>query len=331
MKKKRSKILKVFIGILISLLFFYLAFNKIDYAKMKNAFQEIDYWFLLAAIFTIFVSHWARSIRFQIILSPLKNIPVSKLFSATMIGQMGNAVLPMHLGEIFRANVAANWGNISTSSVLAAILMERILDVLSLLVIMVLTMIVYPFPAWVRTSGLIMFGCAAGIIFILFLMSQKHEKTLKFFGFFLNHLPTNVSNRIKRIINEFIKGIYGLPKKGDYFMLIIFSTIIWIAYWAVFQFIFYAFSFSSIYNVDLLSPLVVLVITMIGIVIPSSPGYIGTYHYLCQLSLELFGIPRSIGLLFAFVAHAVNIIFPALFGFLCAWKEGVDRYWLQKS
>jgi len=74
-----------------------------------------------------------------------------------------------------------------------------------------------------------------------------------------------------------------------------------------------------------MSSLVTLVITTISIVIPSSPGYIGTYHYFCQFSLKLFDIPGSIGLSVAFVAWGLSTLPAAILGLAFAWREGWSR------
>jgi uncharacterized membrane protein YbhN (UPF0104 family) len=69
---------------------------------------------------------------------------------------------------------------------------------------------------------------------------------------------------------------------------------------------------------------VVLVITTISIVVPSSPGYVGTYHYLAVLSLSLFAVDKSTALSFAVVAHATAVLTVTVVGMACAWKEGVS-------
>ena len=70
----------------------------------------------------------------------------------------------------------------------------------------------------------------------------------------------------------------------------------------------------------------VLVFTTLSVVIPSTPGYVGTYHYLCQLSLVMFGVSASEALSFAVIAHLVNVVPVSLAGLICANVEGVAIY-----
>jgi hypothetical protein len=69
--------------------------------------------------------------------------------------------------------------------------------------------------------------------------------------------------------------------------------------------------------------LVLLVITTISVVVPSSPGYVGTWHFLCQVSLAMFGVPASQALSFAVAIHAVNFLPVLALAILFASYEGV--------
>jgi hypothetical protein len=62
---------------------------------------------------------------------------------------------------------------------------------------------------------------------------------------------------------------------------------------------------------------------MISIVVPTSPGYIGTYHYLCQLSLIMFGVSSTEALSYASIAHSISIFPQTLIGLILANYEGV--------
>ncbi|MCP4750060.1 MAG: flippase-like domain-containing protein [Proteobacteria bacterium] len=331
MKKTGGNTLKLVAGLAISVLFLYLAFGKIDLDQMKASFLGVHYWMLIPAALATLVSHWIRSIRWRLLMKSIKRVSVWRLFSATMIGYMGNTVLPAHLGEIFRANIVGNREGISTSSVLATVVIERMVDVLSLLVVMMFTLVVYPFPEWVKKSGYIMFVLAVGLFVFLVLLKRQNERTLSIIRRVLRILPERIAVRIENMIIAFIDGINVMERKRDYLVVFVLSILIWVGYWLNMHIAFYAFDLFRTYDVGAVSSLVLLVITTIAIIVPSSPGYVGTYHYLCQLSLELFGVPRSVGLSFAFVAHALGILPTALVGMVFAWKEGFERLRTEKE
>ncbi|MCG8336681.1 MAG: flippase-like domain-containing protein [Proteobacteria bacterium] len=324
-EKKAGNTIKLVLGIIISIIFLYLAFGKIDPTKMKESFLTANYWFFIPATLVMFFSHWTRSVRWRYFLKSIKTIRVNRLFSATLIGYMGNSILPAHLGEIFRANVVGRNEGIPTSSVLATVVIERIIDVLTLLIIMLIAVFAYPFPEWVTLSGYIMFAGVAALFLFLFLLKQQHKLTVSLMNFGLNILPQKISKKLEELIYTFIDGLNGMKKRRDYIKVIVYSLVIWFCYWLVFYILFYSFDLVETYSLNAVSSLVLLVITTISVVVPSSPGYIGTYHFLCMKSLELFGVPSTVGLSYAFIAHGISIVPTAIVGFVLAWKEGISR------
>ena len=70
--------------------------------------------------------------------------------------------------------------------------------------------------------------------------------------------------------------------------------------------------------------LVLLVMTTISILVPSSPGYVGTYHYLCQLALGLFLVPKGPALSYAVIVHGINILPVLVLGLIILSLEGLS-------
>ncbi len=321
--KRYKNSLKIIFGLLISIGFLFLAFRQLDFQQMKQAFALAKYWLLIPCLIVIFASHWLRSLRWQFLLNPIKKIPVGNLFSALLIGYAANMILPAHLGEFARAYVIGRKREISVSSVLATIVVERIIDVLSIVLIMAFTLVIYPFPDWVKKSGYIMFAFAIGLFVFLVLMKVYTEATLKFICIMLRPFPQSIKEKVENLSRSFLDGLKPMKSKFDYVIIFMLSIVIWLCYWAVIYINFYTFNLVAEYNLGVTAGLVLLVITTISVVVPSSPGYIGTYHWLCQVSLELFHVPRAIGLTYAIVVHAMNFFPIFLVGFVLAWKEGI--------
>ena len=115
----------------------------------------------------------------------------------------------------------------------------------------------------------------------------------------------------------------SLKNCGDYVKVSLLSVLIWVCYTLVFYFSLHAFDFIRPFQLPWLASLTLLVITTIAVVVPSSPGYVGTYHYLCQISLAMFGVPAGPALSFGVVVHAVNFLPVFAVGLIFAYYEGV--------
>jgi hypothetical protein len=317
---------KLWIGLLISALFLYLAFRKVDFGQMWYALKTANYWYLPPAILILFLSHYLRALRWRYLLDPIRRLDTSSLFSSLIIGYGANAVTPAHLGEFLRAYVLSKKREISMSSTFATIVIERIIDVFTLLLLMCLVIFIHPFPDWVVKSGYIMFAATLGLFLLLIFLKRSDSKADTVLRILFKPLPERYEVRIEGMIERFLSGIVPLKRWHDYLAVTILSAAIWACYGLTFHIGLEAFDFMKTYHLDWYASLVILVITTISVVVPSSPGYVGTWHFLSQVSLAMFGVPASPALSFAVAIHAVNFLPVLALAILLASYEGIRLY-----
>lgn len=315
--------IRLIAGCLIGAAFLYLAFRKVDFPQMWDAFTRANYWYIFVILVVMFISHYLRVLRWRILLDPIQRLDIGSLFSSLIIGYMANVVTPAHLGELLRAYLLGKKRSVSASSALATIVVERILDVFALLAIMMLAIFLYPFPGWVKSAGYLMLAGTLGLFLFLILLKKSYARVRPVLEFFMRPIPGHLQERVWAFIDRFVEGIVPLKARVDYVIVLVHSVLIWVCYGLIFHLSLQAFDFYRIYHLPWLTALILLVITTIGVVVPSSPGYVGTYHYLCQISLALFGVPSSPALSFAAAVHAISF-FPVLVaGLILSYYEGL--------
>jgi glycosyltransferase 2 family protein len=317
---------KLFIGILISLFFMALAFRKVDFGQMWTSLKTANYLYFLPAIAIVFLSHLLRAFRWRYLLDPIRRLDISSLFSSLIIGYAANVVTPAHLGEVLRSYVLSKKRELPMSAILATVVMERIIDVFSLLSLMVVAIFIHPFPEWVVRSGYIMFAATLGLLFLLVLLKNSQSFTRMFLGLVRRILPDRIAYRIGIMTGRFISGIVPLRKWHDYITVTFLSMAIWACYGLVFQVSLHAFGFVEAFRLGWDVSLILLVITCIAVVVPSSPGYVGPYHYLCQIALAMFAVPAGPALSYATVVHAISFLPVLLVGLPLANYEGMSLY-----
>ncbi len=322
--KKISNAFKILIGLAVSGFFLYLAFRKVDLQNLGDVLKNTKIPLLIIAVFVLFISHWLRAVRHRYLIEPIKKIENGSLFSALMIGYMANTILPAHLGEVLRAYVIGKKEGISGSATFATIAVERIIDVLSLLIIMGLVLMVYPFPDAVKLSAYLTFAFVIILVGFLAFLKMKPKQAIVLVEIITKPLPVKISDKLVELLMLFKEGVVTLKDRHSYFVVFILSILIWVCYAGVFAVGFYAFDFIHLYNIPIGASFVVLVITTISVLVPSSPGYVGTYHWLCMVSLTLFAVPESPALGYAIVIHAISMIPVALVGVAFALKEGIN-------
>lgn len=303
---------KTLAGIALSLFFIFLAFRQVSFNQVLLALGRANYWYLLPVLAVIVLSLVLRSLRWQYLLAPLQKVKIGGLFTSLTIGYMANTFLPAHLGEFVRAWHLQKKTGIASSSVFATIVMERLIDVFSLLLLLAVSLMVFPFPGWVQKSGGVMLALVAALSVLLLWMKKYQLKTMALSARLLRPLPASLAAKIKGLLQQFLNGVTALKRPAHYLAVGVLSLLIWVCYILTIQLLFFAFTFAGRYQLPWSAALVVTVVTTISVVVPSSPGYVGSFHYLCQLALGLFAIPKGPALSYAFVLHAVSV-YPLFF------------------
>src|SRR5512147_2009796 len=116
------------LGVLISIVFIWLALRGLRLDEFWGAVQKANYWWLLPGIAVYFVGVWVRAWRWHYLLGPIKKIPTKTMFPITTIGYMGNNIYPARAGEVLRAVILKRREGVSISASLATIIVERIFD-----------------------------------------------------------------------------------------------------------------------------------------------------------------------------------------------------------
>jgi len=313
--------IRVAIGVFISALFIYLAFHKVDFDQMVGALQSANYRWLAPAILVMLTSHWIRAVRWRAIMTPIKICHVHPLFSALMVGYAANNLLPLRLGEFLRAYAVGKSQTIPKTSAFATVIVERLLDLMALLLFLGVTVSLFPLPAEVKTPAYAVTVLTfALMIFVAFLMT-KTDATMSLVQ---KLLPQKIFSVVDKVMRSFVEGFEVFRKSEHYLLVALTSVAIWLLYAGVVYLAFFAFDFQSRYGLGVYASLVVLVVISVGITIPSSPGYVGTYHWFCMLSLSLFGVPKSEALSFAIVSHAINVLPFTIIGLAYFWRENLS-------
>jgi uncharacterized protein (TIRG00374 family) len=98
------------------------------------ALKDAKYIYIIPTLILIFMSHYLRAVRWSALIAPIKKVSVLNLFSATMIGFMANSVLPARIGEIIRPVMVAKKEKVKVTASFATVVMERIFDMLCVIV-----------------------------------------------------------------------------------------------------------------------------------------------------------------------------------------------------
>jgi uncharacterized protein (TIRG00374 family) len=311
---------KLWISIIISLFFIILIAYKVDFNKTKEALRTADYMYIPLAVALSLVTNIFRTYRWKYIINPIKKISTHSLFSGVAIGYMANNLLPARLGELVRAYIIGKKEGISKTSTFATIFLERIFDGLALLFFLGIISLLFPLPLWVKQAGI---GAAAFFLLLsafLILFIVKKYKAIILTESFVGIFSSKLAKKAGLLLNQFLTGLVVINLKKNVHIIFLYSIIVWLSEATTYYVISQSFGISLPIYVSLL----VVVIVNIGILIPSAPGYVGTFEFFCISSLALFSVEESVALSFAIVLHAVLFIPITAIGIIYFLKENVN-------
>jgi uncharacterized membrane protein YbhN (UPF0104 family) len=107
-------------------------------------------------------------------------------------------------------------------------------------------------------------------------------------------------------------------------ILIVLSVLVWSVETAFYYLNLRAFGIGQTSGEAVRAAVLVLVVVNLGIMIPSAPGYVGTYHALAMLALSAFGVEPTLAFSAALVMHAVQYLVVTGVGLFCLSREHIS-------
>jgi glycosyltransferase 2 family protein len=285
--------------------------------KIISDFGRVNYAWIVVVVACFMISNWSRAVRWKMLIEPLGHqISAANSFWAVNLGYFANLGLP-RMGEVVRAATIARYEKIPVEKVMGTIVVDRLLDLVCLAIVVGLAFslefdTLYDFLNQNMNKGnsqslgsnpIILGILGTGVISLLsVIIFWKKLITIPFI------------KKILDLAKGFWEGILSIKEAKNPFMVIIHSINIWLMYYLMAYFCFFAFP-----PTHGLSPIVALMVYTFGafgVLIPS-PGGMGTYHALVVAALAIYNIDGTNAFSFANIFFfSVNIFGSILFGLL---------------
>ena len=315
---------KFWVGIGVSVFFMALLLKKIDFKLLGAALRSVDYRFVLLAIALTFVSYFLRAVRWRYLLISVKSVPLAALYPATIIGYMANNLLPARLGEFVRAYVLAEREELETPTVFASLVIDRLCDGFTVLLMLVVTLFTLRLPQGMddaeqalKVGGSLTFLLYCGVLLFLLLLKRRTMLTLSLLGRLLKPFPARFSEKIIPLLGSFVAGIRISVRSGHVCAVLVSSLLIWTFCVLPVDMILQGFGI----HLPITASMFIMVLLVFAVMVPASPGFIGTYHYACYKGLSLFGIAESTSISIALLIHGCSFFPVVVAGFYHLWSS----------
>lgn len=314
-----KKALKLLGSILLGIVFLWIAFRGIEFSEVIESTKGMSWWWVVPFVAATLFAHFIRALRWEMLFTNKEKVPSKvTLYAGVMFGYLVNIPLP-RVGEVARPVYVAQQVGESNSKIIGTIVLERVVDLLGMLLLMafvVVFLIADPqvlsrlFGVDITDSGtqvelLLTLGkygliAAAGIGLLYWVFKVASEKT--------EGKVFKVVAGIQNIIKTFVDGLLAIRELKNWPLFIFHSALIWALYIFMTYAGFWMFDMQTEFDLGITEAVVLTVVSAVGITIPT-PGGIGSYHLLITKALFVFyGVPEATGLAYATISHAVTLI-----------------------
>jgi hypothetical protein len=312
---------QLWIGILISAFFLWLALRGLHLQTVWAAFQQGNYLWLVPSVGVYFIAVWARTWRWQYMLRPLKLISIRRLFPVVVIGYMGNNVYPFRAGEVLRSYVLRRRENVAMSASMATVIVERVFDGLVMLIFVFAALPLAPLPN--NNLRTIVIGASVfffGALLLFLALGAMPKRAFGFAQILINaFIPSRIRPPLLEMTSRFLEGLESLRSFKMVIMIFLTSIVIWLLETVKYWFVMHAFDFEvSFFALMLMNGVVNLATTL-----PSAPGYIGTFDAPGIAVLTMYGVDDATAIAYTLVLHAALWLPITLLGIYYMVREGM--------
>jgi uncharacterized protein (TIRG00374 family) len=315
-----TKAVRLTLCLLVSSVCLYLAVRGMDFARTVQELKKSSPTPILGAVFFLFLSYWIRAYRWSYLLLPVKQITTGPLFRSTVIGFMGNYLLPFRAGEVMRAVSIGQNQNISKAAAMGSIVLERVFDgvVISLTPFLVLAAV--DLPSWIMRVNIAFLALYVVGLLALVIATQRGW-TEAWIERATVVLPISFAQSLTSMAGEFLHGMKGITYAVALLPVFLLSFICWLFHGLYFFLLFEALDLE----LSFWAALIIQTVIGLGVILPAAPGYVGNFEYFTVLGLALFGITQETAFAYALLAHICQFIPVTAVGLFFALRNGFQQ------
>lgn len=323
MNKKLRTILQYLFFLGLGIFFGWLSLKSLDKESIEQiniAFANARHWLIIPVLAILFMSHFVRALRWRLLIEPLGySTSKANAFFAVMIGYLVNQGVP-RLGEVVKCTVLSRYEKIPAEKLIGTIILERLIDALTLLVIFGITLLIQPelysriidtfFNSSQEKEGkkvssllitIIFLGAVVLLIGLWMIIKKKRLPDL-----------ITIAKKIWKSVLQGVGSIRLLKKRKQFIFL---TIALWALYLSGGYIGFMAFQETSHYGIK--EAFTVLSAGSVGMI--ASPGGLGAYAFLIEKTMQLYGLNTTIAIAFGWIlwlATTAVIVFGGLISFV---------------
>jgi uncharacterized protein (TIRG00374 family) len=300
------------VGIVLSAVLLWWTLRDVSLAVVWSELRRSNGWLFLLSTFLSTIIFPLRARRWQTILEPVApNQPLGALWRATAVGMMANNVLPARAGEIARAYALTQQTKVPLSTSIASLAVDRLFDMLVLLLLAVAAFLDPAFPRDAEVAGQTIGSLAQGSVVLVTLVFAAlyglaffPTQIVRIYEIFTRRISKTLEDRGKAVLTRFSEGLSVLKSPRRFAAVLSWTIIHWLVnalgFWYGFKAVGIELPFSA--------ALFLQTLIAVGVALPSAPGFFGFFEKITVVGLAIYGVGAPQATSFAIGYHILTFI-----------------------
>lgn len=315
MRFDRRTLLRGGLGIAVSLVAVYVLLSSVDVGRTLEVLSGASLAWIAAMLVTSVVDVAARGARWQWLLKPIARLPYRRVLGYTLIGYLANNVLPARLGELVRSHVLGERERISRPTVLGTVVVERVTD--TALVVLIATGAVLILSVRGVMTNAVLLGAAFVGVLVLglgFLIVAHRLPGAERVGAYVERWPRAVA--LARGLRD---GLAVAGRPSTLAGTVGLGIVAWAA--SILTFL----TAGQAVGVELTLAQAALACSGVALatIVPSGPGYVGTFELTVVTILRTFGVDGDEAFAMALLTHASILFVTSVGGVVAFVRMGI--------
>lgn len=288
-------------GMIVTIICLYVFYKQLNFKDLYVTISEYRWEYLLYGVLSLFLGYLFRVFRWSISLNA-SGSPVSfqDCLSPFLASIALNNILPLRLGDVIRVLIFPSSMGIPKATATSSLIIERLLDLMTLLICLscglyIIQYVEIPSELKFFAVSSSIFGISMLIFGILF--SKQLAKICLHYS--LNDRYYHILTRALELLSNLLSSFSSMSRPYELFKMLILSIIVWFFEAGLFYFSLLGANIDGTF----LAALLIMSISTLSTLIPSSPGYVGSFHIAAFTALSLMGLPSAQAGGYSIVVH----------------------------
>jgi uncharacterized protein (TIRG00374 family) len=327
--------IRLAVSLAVTAFFLWLALHGVKWSEVWTHVRHANWIYLALSALVLTLSIHMRALRWKPLLAPVDpHVRLQPRVAGTAVGFAANNLIPARVGEIVRAVVCGLLARLPVSSVLASLVVERVLDGVVTVTLLLVVMALPGFPSperagWVLTGvkavAAVMLVIALVIVTLALMPGRSVALAERIGG---RVLPARLHRRAVEMLESFIHGLAVLRNPRLMAVSVAWAFAQWLFIPLAIWFGFLAF---DIRQPGFLGAVFLQCAINLAVAIPSSPGFFGPLEAAATLGLSLWGVDKAQAVSLAIGYHLGGFITVTALGLYyvqkldLSWRELIGR------